>query len=123
MLNCTQHHYTKSDEQMVNSPQWLGVLSISRLALGFVSSGAAREGAVRGVVAGDVSGAVAAGRGTLELLRMRLELRAVGARTTGQAAHKQTAYNGVPVQRTVACSGSQSGIHWILVGRHNSEAI
>ena len=94
---------------MVNSPQWLGVLSVSRLALGLVSSGAAREGAVRGVVAGDVPGAVAAGRGALELLRMRLQLRPVGARTTGQAAHKQTAYNGVSAQRTVACSGSHIG--------------
>lgn len=101
---------------MVNSPQWLGVLSVPGLALGLVGPGAAREGAVRGVVAGDVSGAVAAGGGTLELLRMRLELRAVGARTTGQAAHKQTAYNGVSAQRTVACSGSHSGMELAFTG-------
>lgn len=112
---------------MGNSPQWLGVLSVSGLALGLVSSWAARKGAVRGVVAGDVAGAVAAGRGALELLRMRLQLRAVGARTTGQAAHKQTAYNGVPAQRTVACSGSQTrhGMWWHrwILHRHKWEAI
>lgn len=54
------------------------------------------------VVSGDVAGAVAAGRGALQLLRVGLQLRAVGARTPGQAAHIQTAYNAVPGQKLVA---------------------
>lgn len=50
---------------------------------------------MRGVVPGDVAGAIAAGSGALQLLGVRLELGAVGARTPGQAAHIQTTYNGV----------------------------
>lgn len=60
------------------------------------------------VVAGDVARAVAAGRRALQLLRMWLELRAVGARTPGQAAHIQTAYNAVAGQNLVACFRSQT---------------
>lgn len=60
------------------------------------------------VVAGDVARAVAAGRRALQLLRMWLELRAVGARTPGQAAHIQTAYNAVAGQNLVAYFRSQT---------------
>lgn len=63
-----------------SSPQRFRVLSVPRLALGLVRPGTAGERAVRGVVASDVAGAVAAWSGALELLRVRLQLRAVGAR-------------------------------------------
>lgn len=79
---------------LVVLPERLGVLPIPGLALGLVGSWAAGERAVRGVVAGHVPGAVAARRRALELLRVRLQLRAVRARTPRQAAHEQTAYNG-----------------------------
>lgn len=59
------------------------------------------------VVAGDVAGAVAAGGGALQLLRVGLQLRAVGARTPGQAAHIQTAYNAVQGQNLVTYFRSQ----------------
>lgn len=79
----------------MHQPERLRVLPIPGLALGLVGPGAARQGSVRGVVPRDVAGAVAAGGRALELLRVRLQLRAVGARTPGQAAHIQTAYNAV----------------------------
>lgn len=44
-----------------------------------------------GVVARHVAAAVAAGRRALELLRVRLDLRSIAARTTGQAAIVRTA--------------------------------
>lgn len=70
---------------MRDSPEWLRVLSVFRLVLGFVGSGAAGERAVRGVVARHVTRAVAAGRRTLQLLRLVLDARTIGSGTPGQA--------------------------------------
>lgn len=77
-------------------------MSIPGLAFGFVGARASRKRAVRGVVAGDMSRSIATRRGTFELLRMWLELAAVGARASRQAVHIQTAYNGVARSRIVA---------------------
>ena len=56
-------------EQATNfSPQGLGLGAVLRPALGLVGPGAAGEAAVGGVVAGDVSDAVAAGSRALDQL-------------------------------------------------------
>lgn len=72
-------------ESSRHSPEGLGVLGIFRLVFGLVGSGAAGERAMGGVVTGDMARAVAARGGTLQLLRLVLDTRPVGAGTTGQA--------------------------------------
>lgn len=77
-------------------------MPIPGLAFWFVSARAARKRAVGGVVAGDMSRSIATRRRTFQLLRMWLQLAAVGARASRQAVHIQTAYNGVARSRIVA---------------------
>lgn len=59
-------------------------MAVAGLALGLVGPGAAGQAPVGRVVAGDVARAVAARRRTLELLRVSLDLGAIGSRAARQ---------------------------------------
>lgn len=68
---------------LAHLPQRFRVLAIPWLALRLVGPRAAGQTAMAGVVARHVAASIASWRGTLELLRVRLNLRSITAGTTG----------------------------------------
>lgn len=68
---------------LAHLPQRFRVLAIPWLALRLVRPRAAGQTAMAGVVARHVAASIASWRGTLELLRVRLNLRSITAGTTG----------------------------------------